>query len=49
MELKPGYEFEQSLTARLADSGDSREARLAIQEKRAPQFSPDAERQSDRP
>ena len=38
MELKPAYEFEQSLTGRLADSGDSREARLAIKEKREPRY-----------
>jgi len=38
MELKPGYEFEQSLTSRLADSEDSREARRAIIEKRAPRY-----------
>jgi enoyl-CoA hydratase len=38
MELKSAYEFEQSLTSRLADSSDSREARLAIKEKRAPRY-----------
>ena len=38
MELKSAYEFEQSLTSRLADSSDSREARRAIQEKRPPRY-----------
>jgi enoyl-CoA hydratase len=38
MQLKPAYEFEQSLTGRLADSSDSREARRAIKEKRAPRY-----------
>lgn len=38
MELKHGYEFEQSLTGRLADSTESREARLAIKEKRRPRY-----------
>jgi enoyl-CoA hydratase len=38
MELRSAYEFEQSLTSRLADSGDSREARRAIQEKRQPRY-----------
>ncbi len=38
MELKSAYVFEQSLTSRLADSSDSREARLAIKEKRQPRY-----------
>jgi enoyl-CoA hydratase len=37
-ELKAAYEFEQSLTGRLADSDDSHEARLAIREKRPPRY-----------
>jgi enoyl-CoA hydratase len=38
MDLKAGYEFEQRLTARLAGSDDSREARQALVEKRAPRY-----------
>lgn len=47
MELKSAYEFEQSLTSRLADSSDSREARLAITEKRSPRFTSGAGTASD--
>lgn len=38
MDLKAGYEFEQRLTGQLAGSGDSRESRRAIVEKRQPKF-----------
>jgi enoyl-CoA hydratase len=38
MELKAAYEFEQTLTTQLADSSESREARMAIKEKRPPRF-----------
>jgi enoyl-CoA hydratase len=38
MDLKAGYEFEQRLTGRLAGSDDSKEARLALVEKRPPRF-----------
>jgi hypothetical protein len=38
MDLKSAYELEQSLTGRLADSLDSREARLAIKERRQPRY-----------
>jgi enoyl-CoA hydratase len=38
MPLEPAYEFEQSLTARLADNSESREARHAITEKRPPRY-----------
>lgn len=38
MDLKSGYEFEQRLTGRLADSADSKESRAALVEKREPNF-----------
>jgi enoyl-CoA hydratase len=47
MELKSAYEFEQSLTGRLVDTSESREARLAVTEKRAPRYGSATERTSD--
>jgi enoyl-CoA hydratase len=49
MELKAGYEFEQRMTARLAGSEDSIEARRAIAEKRPPKYRSHGPRQPSVP
>lgn len=39
MDVKPGYEFEQSLTGELSASPDAKEALLSVIERREPRFS----------
>ena len=42
MDLQPGYVFEQSLTTELSGEADSKEARAATLERRAPSYASDA-------